>query len=151
MYFLLNMGIFQCHVSFQGCTPSKTNGWKLTKMKFFWKMMPFFQEVVFWCVFRILLISSQAKRLSGFLMFTKIPLRNGKCWSTHCTLLQPCSTICTLLFWSKGEEVNMVRPQVSKCEGTQTKTYKQKDMFMLRLCFFHTGNVSFWRRLDLMF
>ena len=36
----------------------------------------------------------------------------------------------------------MVRPQVSKCEGTQTKTYKQKDMFMLRL-FFSYGKRKF--------
>lgn len=32
------------------------------------------------------------------------------------------------IFLIQAEEVNMVRPEVSKCEGTQTKTYKQRHV-----------------------
>ena len=111
-------------------------------------MMPFLQEVVFWCFFVFnLLIFFASKKTFRILIFTKIPLRNGKFWSTHCTLLQPCSTTCTLFFWSKRRRSTWLGPRYPSVKGHKQKL-TNKDMFMLRLFFSYGIYVSFWKRLD---
>lgn len=109
----------------------RTNGWKLN-MKLLLEDDALFPRGCFLYFFSYLLIFFASKKTFRILIFTNIPLRNGKFRSTHCTLLQPCSTMRTFIFLIEGEEVNMVRPQVSKCQGTHKQKYKQR-LFMLRL------------------